>query len=39
LAGRTVVGLHHPVLSLAERDVEQVAQAIRKTYRNATRLR
>lgn len=38
-AGRTVVGLHHPVLSLGEADVEQVAAAVRKTYRNAARLR
>jgi dTDP-4-amino-4,6-dideoxygalactose transaminase len=37
-AGRTVVGLHHPVLSLGEADVEQVAAAVRKTYRNAARL-
>jgi dTDP-4-amino-4,6-dideoxygalactose transaminase len=38
-AGRTVVGLHHPVLALGKADVEQVATAVRKTYRNATRLR
>ena len=38
-AGRTVVGLHHPVLALGPADVEQVATAVRKTYRNATRLR
>jgi dTDP-4-amino-4,6-dideoxygalactose transaminase len=38
-AGRTVVGLHHPVLTLGTAEVEQVAAAIRKTYRNAARLR
>jgi dTDP-4-amino-4,6-dideoxygalactose transaminase len=38
-AGRTVVGLHHPVLALGIAEVEQVAAAIRKTYRNAARLR
>ncbi|HKB02348.1 MAG TPA: aminotransferase class V-fold PLP-dependent enzyme [Gemmataceae bacterium] len=38
-AGRTVVGLHHPVLGLGEADVEQVAAAVRKTYRNRARLR
>jgi dTDP-4-amino-4,6-dideoxygalactose transaminase len=38
-AGRTVVGLHHPVLGLGEADVEQVAAAVRKAYRNAARLR
>jgi perosamine synthetase len=38
-AGRTVVGLHHPVLSLGEADVAQVAAAVGKTYRNAARLR
>ena len=37
-AGRTVVALHHPILSLGEADVEQVAAALRKTYRNAARL-
>jgi dTDP-4-amino-4,6-dideoxygalactose transaminase len=37
--GRTVVGLHHPVLSLGPADIDQVAAAIRKTYRNAARLR
>ena len=39
MAGRSVVGLHHPVLSLGPVDVDQVAAAIRKTYRNAARLR
>jgi dTDP-4-amino-4,6-dideoxygalactose transaminase len=38
-AGRTVVGLHHPVLALGDAEVEQVAAALRKTYRNAARLR
>ena len=38
-AGRTVVLLHHPVLALGEAEVGQVAAAIRKTYRNAARLR
>jgi perosamine synthetase len=38
IAGRTVVGLHHPVLSLGPAEIEQVAAAIRKTYRNAARL-
>lgn len=38
-AGQTVVALHHPVLALEEADVERVATAVRKTYRNATRLR
>jgi perosamine synthetase len=38
-AGRTVVGLHHPVLALGTAEVEQVAAAVRKTYRNAARLR
>jgi perosamine synthetase len=38
-AGRTVVGLHHPVLGLGEADVEQVAAAVRKAYRNRARLR
>jgi perosamine synthetase len=38
-AGQTVVGLHHPVLSLGEAEVDQVAAAVRKTYRNAARLR
>lgn len=39
IAGRTVVGLHHPVLGLGLAEIEQVAVAIRKTYRNAARLR
>jgi dTDP-4-amino-4,6-dideoxygalactose transaminase len=38
-AGKIVVALHHPVLALGEGDVEQVAAALRKTYRNAARLR
>lgn len=38
-AGRTVVGLHHPVLALGPAEIDQVASAIRKTYRNAARLR
>ncbi len=38
-AARTVIGLHHPVLALGPAEVEQVATAIRKTYRNAARLR
>ena len=38
-AGRNVVTLHHPALSLGEREVDQVAAAVRKTYRNAARLR
>jgi perosamine synthetase len=38
-AGRTVVALHHPVLALGAADVGQVAAAVRKTYRNAARLR
>lgn len=38
-AGRTVVGLHHPVLGLGTAEVDQVAGALRKTYRNAGRLR
>ena len=38
-AGRDAVTLHHPVLSMGEQEVEQVAAAIRKTYRNAARLR
>jgi dTDP-4-amino-4,6-dideoxygalactose transaminase len=38
-AGQTIVMLHHPVLSLTEPDVEQVAAAVWKTYRNAARLR
>jgi hypothetical protein len=39
IAGRSVVVLHHPVLSLGRAAIEQVAAAVRKTYRNATRLR
>ncbi len=39
IAGRTVVALHHPVLLLGDVEIEQVAAAIRKTYRNAARLR
>lgn len=39
IAGRTVVSLHHPVLGRGEAEVEQVATAVRKTYRNAARLR
>jgi perosamine synthetase len=38
-AGETVVALHHPVLGLGPAEVEQIAAAIRKTYRNAARLR
>ena len=38
-AGRTVAALHHPVLALGAAEVEQVAAAMRKTYRNAARLR
>lgn len=38
-AGRSVVALHHPVLSLGEAEVVQVAAAVKKTYRNAARLR
>jgi dTDP-4-amino-4,6-dideoxygalactose transaminase len=38
-AGRSVVMLHHPVLSLNATDVGQVAEAVWKTYRNAARLR
>ncbi|MCE9530474.1 MAG: DegT/DnrJ/EryC1/StrS family aminotransferase [Planctomycetes bacterium] len=34
-----VVMLHHPVLSLGPEEVEKVALAVRKTYRNAERLR
>ncbi|HEX3146707.1 MAG TPA: aminotransferase class V-fold PLP-dependent enzyme [Gemmataceae bacterium] len=36
-AGRDVVALHHPVLALEEAAIEQVATAVRKTYRNAAR--
>ncbi|HKA08032.1 MAG TPA: aminotransferase class I/II-fold pyridoxal phosphate-dependent enzyme [Gemmataceae bacterium] len=39
MAGKCVVALHHPVLSLGPEDVEQVAVAVRKIYRNAERLR
>jgi dTDP-4-amino-4,6-dideoxygalactose transaminase len=39
IAGRSVVCLHHPVLLLGPAEIEQVAAAVRKTYRNATRLR
>lgn len=39
IAGRNVVALHHPVLSLGTAEVEQVAAALWKTYRNANRLR
>ena len=39
LAGRTVVALHHPVLALGPAEVDQVATAVRKIYRNASRLR
>lgn len=38
-AHREIVTLHHPVLSLETEHVEKVALAIRKTYRNAHRLR
>ena len=38
-AGRAVVVLHHPVLALGDSDIEEVAMAVRKTYRNAARLR
>lgn len=38
-AGQSVITLHHPVLALGEADVEQVATALWKTYRNAARLR
>jgi perosamine synthetase len=38
-AGRCIVALHHPVLSLGEAEIEEVAVAVRKTYRNASRLR
>jgi perosamine synthetase len=39
IAGKCVVALHHPVLSLGPEEVEQVAVAVRKIYRNAARLR
>jgi dTDP-4-amino-4,6-dideoxygalactose transaminase len=38
-AGRSVVCLHHPVLSLGPEAIEEVAVAVRRIYRNATRLR
>jgi dTDP-4-amino-4,6-dideoxygalactose transaminase len=38
-AGQHVVMLHHPVLSLGSFEIAQVAAAVRKTYRNAARLR
>jgi perosamine synthetase len=38
-AHRGVVMLHHPILLGEACDIEQVASAIRKTYRNADRLR
>ena len=38
-AHRQVVMLHHPVLSLGNEEIEKVAQAVRKTYRNVNRLR
>ena len=38
-AGKSVVILHHPVLSFGEAEIEQVADAVRKTYRNASRLK
>ena len=38
IAGRSMVLLHHPVLSLGPPEIEQVAAAVRKTYRNAARL-
>lgn len=37
-AQRTVAMLHHPVLSLGNEEVEKVADAVRKTYRNVHRL-
>jgi dTDP-4-amino-4,6-dideoxygalactose transaminase len=39
MAGHAVVVLHHPVLALTLADLEQVAVAVQKTYRNATHLR
>lgn len=39
IAGRSVVALHHPVLSLGEAEVDQVAVAVRKAYRNAARMK
>ena len=38
-AHRQVVMLHHPVLSLGNDEIEKVAQAVWKTYRNVNRLR
>ncbi|HVK12513.1 MAG TPA: DegT/DnrJ/EryC1/StrS family aminotransferase, partial [Gemmataceae bacterium] len=38
-AGESVVLLHHPVLMLGNAAVDAVADAVRKTYRNAARLR
>jgi perosamine synthetase len=38
-AGNAVVILHHPVLSLGDGEVDQVAESVRKTYRNSARLR
>jgi dTDP-4-amino-4,6-dideoxygalactose transaminase len=38
-AGTSVVILHHPVLSLGNAAIDAVADAVRKTYRNAARLR
>jgi dTDP-4-amino-4,6-dideoxygalactose transaminase len=38
-AGRSVVCLHHPVLSLGPEAIEEVAVAVRRIYGNATRLR
>lgn len=38
-AHERIVTLHHPVLSLCIEEVENVAQAIIKTYRNVERLR
>ena len=38
-AGEAVVILHHPVLALGNAAVDSVADAVRKTYRNAARLR
>jgi dTDP-4-amino-4,6-dideoxygalactose transaminase len=37
-AHHSVVMLHHPVLSLGNEEVDKVAQAVRKTYRNVHRL-
>jgi perosamine synthetase len=38
-AGASVVILHHPVLALGNAAVDAVADAVRKAYRNAARLR